>query len=332
MAPRRCASGIAAMSVSRRATSTSSGPAARLSSLRLPRNCHSVLRRHRPHKWGRLKNVSFEVVHAKPALIADFDESHRPCVPKILQLEACVFKFWCPHEFYMLRTLVLWGRQRILFFLSTCWQGHRTGGSIVPVSDLDVDLEYTALGVVFYKSRCAVRVCHHPCQDHGGGRGEEFADSWCSMDEVRRVTPIFGSDIKGFALWYVWRGTALACGDAHQKCRPNHFAGRDIRSRHLRKGDDSSARNLAGWQDPTCGVQTTGGFDGSETPSKKFLVQWCRHLCFGEQDVGVLLARFCFFNVVCNSDVRALTGSATNCDGGRPASPTKKACGCYGLQ
>ena len=52
--------GIAAMSVSRRATSTSSGPAARLPSLRLPRNCHSVHRRHRPQKWRRLKNVSLK--------------------------------------------------------------------------------------------------------------------------------------------------------------------------------------------------------------------------------------------------------------------------------
>ena len=59
MEPWRCASGIAAMSVSRRAPSTSSGRAALLPSLRLRRNCHSVLRRRRPQKCGRLnKNVS----------------------------------------------------------------------------------------------------------------------------------------------------------------------------------------------------------------------------------------------------------------------------------
>ena len=59
MEPWRCASGVAAMSVSRRAPSTSSGRAALLPSLRLRRNCHSVLRRRRQQKCGRLnKNVS----------------------------------------------------------------------------------------------------------------------------------------------------------------------------------------------------------------------------------------------------------------------------------
>ena len=137
----------------------------------------------------------------------------------------------------MLRTFVLWEGNA---FCSSCHlltgpphrRQHRAGVGL----GRGLGIHGTWSG--FYKSRCAVRVCDHPCQDHGGGRGEEFADSWCSMDEVRRGHTYFWfpntfccgrghPEMKGFALWYVWRGTALACQDAHQKWRPNHFAGRE---------------------------------------------------------------------------------------------------------
>ena len=63
------------------------------------------------------QECQFEVVHAKPALIADFDESHRPCVPKILRLEACVLNFDVLTSLHVTDSCAL-GRQRILFFLS----------------------------------------------------------------------------------------------------------------------------------------------------------------------------------------------------------------------
>ena len=243
------------------------------------------------------QECQFEVVHAKPALIADFDESHRPCVPKILRLEACVLNFDVLTSLHVTDSCAL-GRQRVLFFLSPVDRATAQAAASCRCRTWTWTWNTRHLEW-FYKSRCAARVCDHPCQDHGGGRGEEFADSWCSMDEVRRGHTYFWfpntfccgrghPDIKGFALWYVWRGTALACEDAHQKWRPNHFAGRedisyqDIRSRHLRKGDDSSARNLAGWQDPTCGVQTTGGFDGSGDAIQKVCTSF-----YWFSDVGV---------------------------------------------
>ena len=72
MAPWRCASGIAAMSVSRRAPSVT--------------QCFAGVAR----RSASQQECQFEVVHAKPALTADFDESRHPCVPKILRLDGGV--------------------------------------------------------------------------------------------------------------------------------------------------------------------------------------------------------------------------------------------------
>ena len=48
-----------------------------------------------------------------------------------------------------------------------------------------------------------MRVRDHLCQDHGGGRSKKFADSCCSMDEVRR----------GYT--YFWFPKTFCCGRGH---------------------------------------------------------------------------------------------------------------------
>ena len=159
------------------------------------------------------QECQFEVVHAKPALIAAFDDHDRPCVPKILRLEACSVFFWFGNfhvlqvetccqicfvrRFVLVVTLVLTGpphRRR-----------HRTGVGL----GCGFGIHGTWAG--FCESRCGVRVCDHPCQDHGGGRGEELADTRCGVDEVWTGHAHFWftntfccgrshPDIKGFAI------------------------------------------------------------------------------------------------------------------------------------
>ena len=146
------------------------------------------------------QECQFEVVHAKPALIADFDESRRPCVPKILRLEAW---FKMLFTFYMFRILEFLGLGDACCSFCHLLTGpphrrqHRAGVG------LGRGLGIHGAWSGFHKSRRDVRVRDHPCQDHGGGRSEKFADSWCSMDEVRT----------GYT--YFWFPKTFCCGRGH---------------------------------------------------------------------------------------------------------------------
>jgi len=73
----------------------------------------------------------------------------------------------------------------------------------VPVSDLDVDLEYTALGVVFTKADVlceCVTILAKTTEEAEVKNSQTHGAAWMRYADI---TPIFGSDIKGFALWYV---------------------------------------------------------------------------------------------------------------------------------
>ena len=143
------------------------------------------------------QECQFEVVHAKPALIADFDESRRPCVPTILRLEA---RFKMLFTFYMFRIFEFLGLGDACCSFCHLLTGpphrrqHRAGVG------LGRGLGIHGAWSGFHKSRCDVRLCDHPCQDHGGGRSEKFADSWCSMDEVHT----------GYT--YFWFPKTFCCG------------------------------------------------------------------------------------------------------------------------
>ena len=93
------------------------------------------------------QECQFEVTHAKPALIADFDEDRRPCVPKIfatgggMLLRHC-FEFYCPKNtltrnlgtsiYSMFETFVGCGRKPSCHLLpgSPQWRQRRAGGRL----------------------------------------------------------------------------------------------------------------------------------------------------------------------------------------------------------
>lgn len=110
------------------------------------------------------QECQFEVVHAKPALIADFDESRRPCVPRILRLEAW-FKMLFTFDMFRIFEFLGLGDACCSFCHLLTGPPHRRQHRAGVGLGRGLGIHGAWSG--FHKSRHDVRACDHPCQDHG---------------------------------------------------------------------------------------------------------------------------------------------------------------------
>ena len=180
------------------------------------------------------QECQFEVVHAKPALIADFDERRRPCVPRILRLEAW---FKMLFRFYMFRILEFLGLGDACCSFCHLLTGpphrrqHRAGVGLGRGLGNTRRLEWFSQKA---DAMCDYVTILAKTTDEAEVKNSQTAGA--AWMRFAQVTPIFGSQ-KPFAVEGVTPiakvlqfdmadgEPRLLVGTPHQKWRPNHFAG-----------------------------------------------------------------------------------------------------------